>query len=69
MTKNQRVVSLQCPYGAQITLRRSSYSKKGWDYTCKRFGILRPPETVEYIRIVGEDDFGHLIIDIMVEEG
>lgn len=68
MEKKTRIVSLQCPYRADITLRRSGYSKTGWSYTLKRFGVTRDPETVEYIRIVGEDDFGHLLIDIMVEE-
>lgn len=68
MAGNKRVVSLQCPYGSEVTLRRSGLSKNDWSYVLKRFGVTRDPETVEYIRVVGEDDFGHLLVDIMVEE-
>ena len=61
-------IDLEYPYGHSITLRRSSMSKKDWEYIVQKFGISQAPS--EYIRSVtieGEDDFGHLLLSVIVD--
>ncbi len=61
-------MDLECPYGKTITFRRSAVSKKAWEYLVYKFGISQiPPERIQSITIDGEDDFGHLIINIIAE--
>lgn len=68
MEKKSKRVDLVYPYSHGIILRRSGMSKKAWDYICHKFGInVAEPEKVTAISIEGEDDYGRLLISIMVE--
>lgn len=66
--KRPKVRTLQMPYGNEVTLRKSDYDRKGWNTTVKRFGIETNPSRISYIRIIGTDEVGHLLIDVMVYE-
>lgn len=66
--KRPEVKTLQLPYGIEVTLRQSDYGRKEWSNTVKRFGIGTNPSKISYIRIIGTDTVGHLLIDVMVYE-
>lgn len=72
MAKNEkktRMVSLEAPYGRTITLRKSGVSKAAWEYIVHKFGVTSyEPDKILSITVDGEDDFGHLLVSIMVEE-
>ena len=72
MAKNEktaRMVSLEAPYGRTITLRKSGVSKAAWEYIVHKFSITSyDPDKILSITVDGEDDFGHLLVSIMVEE-
>lgn len=72
MAKNEkktRMVSLEAPYGRTITLRKSGVSKAAWGYIVHKFGVTSyDPDKILSITVDGEDDFGHLLVSIMVEE-
>ena len=65
--KENKLITMQCPYGQSITFRRSAMGKKDWEYVVHKFGITTEPDHVLSISIVGEDDFGHIMIDVTVE--
>lgn len=66
--KRPKVKTLQLPYGNEVTLRRRDYDRAEWSTTVKRFGIKTNPSRISYIRIVGADDVGRLLIDVMFYE-
>lgn len=67
--KKMRTVSLEAPYGRTITLRKSGVSKAAWEYIVHKFGITSyEPDKILSVTVNGEDDFGHLLVSIMVEE-
>lgn len=66
--KNLRTVELVYDYSHNPTLRRSGMTKAGWEYVVHKFGITYSPEAVASITITGEDDYGHLLLSIVVEE-
>lgn len=72
MTKNEkktRMVSLEAPYGRTITLRKSGVTKAAWEYIVHKFGVTSyDPDKILSITVDGEDDFGHLLVSITVEE-
>lgn len=63
-----RELSVQCPYGKSVTFRRSGMSKAAWEYTVHKFNLTQEPENVQSITIEGEDDYGHLLLRIVVDE-
>lgn len=63
-----REISVQCPYGKSVTFRRSGMSKSAWEYTVHKFNLTQEPESVQSITIEGEDDYGHLLLRIVVDE-
>ena len=70
MAKEKRTkrIDLAFPYARGVVLRRSGMSKSAWEYVVHKFGIIVvEPEQISSITIEGEDDFGHLLISIMVD--
>lgn len=62
--KETKVVTMACAYDHYPTFRRSLFTKKDWETICRKFGFPDKAETINYIRIAGEDDFGHILIDV-----
>ena len=66
--KKTKRSDLLYPYAHSVVLRRSGLSKSAWEYVVHKFGIsVVEPEHVSSITIEGEDDYGRLMISVMVD--
>lgn len=59
---------VQCPYGREVTFRRSGFSKSVWEHIVQRFYLTEEPSTIQSITIEGEDDYGHLILHLVLDD-
>ncbi len=66
--KKTKRIDLLFPYSHGVVLRRSGVSKSAWEYIVHKFGIIVvEPEQISSITIEGEDDYGRLMISVMVD--
>lgn len=67
--KNIKLLHIEYPYSHSVILRRSAFTKSAWETLVHKFGIsCAESKDVLSITIDGEDDFGHLLLSICVEE-
>lgn len=66
--KKTKRIDLLYPYAHNVTFRRSGLSRSAWEYIVHKFGIsVVEPEKVSSVTIEGDDDYGRLIISVMVD--
>ena len=61
-------ICVQCPYRRTVTFRRSGFSKSAWEHIAQRFYLTEDPAKIQSITIEGEDDYGHLILHLVMDD-
>ncbi len=61
-------VCVQCPYRRTVAFRRSGFSKSAWEHIVHLFHLTQEPNKVQSITVEGEDDYGHLILHLVLDE-